>query len=112
MFMKLVSPLPRRSPDHALGADLQRDGLLALEERAAVEPPPPPGGAGVYLADAPFVFAPRNAQPIGAVDVTRGVEPRFGVGAQLVGARQVHGVVQGASGARKFVLRPPRVPPA
>src|SRR5215210_1565830 len=55
----------------SLGANLQGDGLDAFEERAAVEPPPPFGGVGVYLGDAPFALAPRDAHPIRAVDVAR-----------------------------------------
>ena len=95
-----------------LGADLQRDGINALEERAAVELPPALHGAGVYLSYAPLALAPRYAQPIGAVDVPRAAEPRLGVDAKLVGAGQVDSVIQGACGARQLVLRAPRFPSA
>ena len=97
---------------HRLGADLQRDGINAIEERAAVELPPALHGAGVYLSYAPLALAPRYAQPIGAVDVPRAAEPRLGVDAKLDGDGQVDSVIQGACGARQLVLRAPRFPSA
>ena len=42
----------------------------------------------------------------------RRTEGRLGVASELVGAGHVHGVVQGAGGAREVVLRPPGVAPA